>query len=120
MKRQIYSILVLASCLFLLTTFPLQAKQLFCAVTWDGKFTRIDPEIGEVPPDRHTWHPLWQNPAAVTDAAWQTVQYHLGPLADDEPTLYLRWSYEILSDRAFPYAGWNIDDLHLSANLTTD
>jgi len=33
--------------------------------------------------------------------------------ADNEATVYFRWSYEILDDRAYPYSGWNIDDIEL-------
>jgi hypothetical protein len=37
--------------------------------------------------------------------------------SDNEATVYFRWSYEILDDRAYPYSGWNIDDIELLGKL---
>lgn len=67
----------------------------------------------EVSNDGANWHTLWENTAAITDSNWQVVEYDVSGTADNEATVYFRWSYEILDDRAYPYSGWNIDDIEL-------
>jgi len=67
----------------------------------------------EVSNDGANWHNLWENTADITDINWQVVEYDAGETADNEATVYFRWSYEILDDRAYPYSGWNIDDIEL-------
>jgi len=67
----------------------------------------------EVSNDGANWHNLWENTADITDSNWQVVEYDAGETADNEATVYFRWSYEILDDRAYPYSGWNIDDIEL-------
>lgn len=37
--------------------------------------------------------------------------------ADNAGTVYVRWGYEIIADRAKPYSGWNIDDVKLNGRL---
>ena len=51
----------------------------------------------------------------ITDSDWQQVEYDISNVADNQPTVYIRWSYQILP-AANPYSGWNIDDIQLSAN----
>lgn len=62
------------------------------------------------------WTVVWQHTAAaaITDDAWQIVQYDISRIADNQDMVYIRWSYEILNERAYPYSGWNIDDVQLS------
>lgn len=63
------------------------------------------------------WNVLWENTAAVTDSSWQVVEYDVSVIADNKATVYFRWSYEILDGRAYPYSGWNIDDVELLGKL---
>jgi hypothetical protein len=65
--------------------------------------------------DGSTWQTVWVNPTSVpiTDNQWQVVQYNISQIAAGYSQVYLRWSYQILDDRAFPYSGWNIDDVEL-------
>ncbi len=37
--------------------------------------------------------------------------------ADNASTVYVRWGYEIIADRAHLYSGWNIDDVKLNGRL---
>ena len=67
--------------------------------------------------DGTNWNILWENTAVVTDSNWQVVEYDISETADNKATVYFRWSYQILSDRAYPYSGWNIDDIELLGKL---
>jgi hypothetical protein len=60
-----------------------------------------------------SWDTVWENTAEVTDSSWQIVEYDVSEIADNQPTVYFRWSYEILDDRAYLCSGWNIDDIEL-------
>ena len=70
----------------------------------------------EVSPDGNTWDRIWQNPERdeITDSEWTYVEYYYpGSWPDNEPIVYLRWSYQIVKERANAYTGWNIDDIQL-------
>jgi len=68
----------------------------------------------EISADEANWQLLWENSTEITDDSWQTVEYDISQAADGQPEVYIRWSYEILDNRAYPYSGWNIDDVELS------
>jgi hypothetical protein len=59
-----------------------------------------------------TWTNLYTNPASVevADNAWQNITYDISAVANDSPTVYIRFGYQI-GPQAFAYSGWNIDDL---------
>jgi len=61
------------------------------------------------------WQTIWEqsNGQTITDSDWQIMEYNISAVADNQPTVYIRWSYEIISDEAYPYSGWNIDDIQL-------
>jgi len=69
----------------------------------------------EVSNDGATWYPVWEHTeaSAITDSNWQILEYGVSETADNEPTVYFRWTYEVLDDRGYPYSGWNIDDIEL-------
>jgi len=62
-----------------------------------------------------SWSVVWEHKGttAITDEDWQIVEYDISSIADNQDTVYIRWSYQILDDRAYPYSGWNIDDIQL-------
>ncbi|GEM_PF-3313669 len=60
-----------------------------------------------------SWDTVWENTAEVTDSSWQIVEYDVSEVADNQPTVYFRWSYKILDNRAYLCSGWNIDDIEL-------
>lgn len=63
------------------------------------------------------WTVLWNNtPDPITDSEWQKMEFDISEFAEDNPTVYLRWGYQII-DRAYPYSGWNIDDIQLWGTL---
>lgn len=61
------------------------------------------------------WQTLWRHEGTnpMTDNSWTPVNYGLPAAADDQQTLYIRWSYEILNPRVWPYSGWNLDDVEI-------
>lgn len=70
--------------------------------------------------DGVSWNPIYSNPSSlpVSDNEWQAVEYDIGSVADEQPAVYLRWGYQVLKERAYPYSGWNIDDVELTGALT--
>lgn len=60
------------------------------------------------------WTEVWVNPsdAEVSDAAWTQVTYDISAVADDQPTVYIRWGMGP-TDHSTSYPGWNIDDVSI-------
>jgi len=48
----------------------------------------------------------------IEDSDWQVKEYDISSIADNQSTIYIRWSYQI-GDEAYSYSGWNIDDIQL-------
>jgi hypothetical protein len=68
----------------------------------------------EVSTDAQQWEVVWENPGSASDMtadAWSTHDLDLSAHADGQATVYVRWGYAIGEPDAFPYAGWNIDDV---------
>jgi hypothetical protein len=63
--------------------------------------------------DQMTWRNLWESGTEIMDSQWALVEYDLGAEADGQPEVYVKWSYQVLAERAYPYSGWNIDDIEL-------
>jgi len=59
------------------------------------------------------WVTVWENTAAVADSAWVYQEYDISAVADDQPTVYLRWTMGA-TDSSWQYCGWNIDDVEVS------
>jgi dienelactone hydrolase len=61
------------------------------------------------------WDILWKHQGQnfITDNGWTILEYDLGETTNDNQALYIRWSYEVLSIRVWPFSGWNIDDVEL-------
>jgi len=67
----------------------------------------------EVSNDGADWTPLWSNPtAAVADTAWTQMILDISTVADDQPTVYIRWVMGP-TDGGVTYPGWNIDDVEI-------
>ena len=71
----------------------------------------------EVSMDRTSWTEVWNDTTseAKTDHNWKILEYDISSVADDQETVYIRWGYEVL-ERAYPYSGWNIDDIKIWAD----
>lgn len=65
------------------------------------------------------WVNVWQNGREIYDGAWVRVSYDLSPFADDQPTVYLRWTMGA-TDGGWRYCGWNIDDVVVTGGRPAD
>ena len=63
--------------------------------------------------DGESWFALWESTNEITDSQWIPVKYFLGAEADGQTAVYLRWTYQVVDERAYPYSGWNLDDIQL-------
>jgi hypothetical protein len=65
--------------------------------------------------DGKTWLLVLHNPERedVISNTWSRCECGIGSWADGQPEVYLRWSYQVLTERAYPYSGWNLDDIQL-------
>jgi len=63
--------------------------------------------------DGANWVMVWEHPgASISDASWQAQQFDISAIADDQPTVYLRWGLGP-TDTSITYPGWNIDDVEI-------
>jgi hypothetical protein len=60
-----------------------------------------------------TWTTIWENSGTVSDFAWGYQEFDISAIADNQPTVYLRWTMGT-TDGAWRFCGWNIDDVQLS------
>lgn len=70
------------------------------------------------------WHLLWENSSNVTDRTWQERVFDISDTADQNETVYIRWGHYVGTDNqgfmAYPYSGWNIDDIMVKGRATTE
>ena len=60
-----------------------------------------------------SWTTVWTNPNSETaDSAWTQVSYDLSAVADNQATVYVRWTMGT-TDGSWTYCGWNIDDVEI-------
>ena len=67
--------------------------------------------------DGVNWTTVWHNSTEVTDYSWKVQEVDISEVADDQPTVYLRWTMGT-SDSGWRYCGWNIDDVQIWATLS--
>lgn len=72
---------------------------------WDHAYVRVSH-------NGVNWTTVWQNEAEVADSAWVSQDLDISAVADDQPTVYLRWTMGT-TDSNLTYCGWNIDDIYL-------
>ena len=61
-----------------------------------------------------TWTTIWENPTEITDSSWTMQEFDISAIADNQPTVYLRWTMGT-TDVGWQYCGWNIDDVQIMA-----
>ncbi len=61
-----------------------------------------------------SWVTVWENASEIADAAWVEMNLDISGVADNQSTVYLRWTMGT-TDVGWRYCGWNIDDLRLIA-----
>ncbi|MCP3980917.1 MAG: S8 family serine peptidase [bacterium] len=62
-----------------------------------------------------SWTTLWENSAEVSDGGWTQQEFDISSVADNQSTVYLRWTMGT-TDSSWQYAGWNIDDVEIHAS----
>jgi hypothetical protein len=60
-----------------------------------------------------SWSTIWQNTAEVPDSSWEPMEYDISAIADNQPTVYVRWGMGA-TDNFWHYSGWNIDDVQIT------
>ncbi len=61
-----------------------------------------------------TWTTVWQNTAQIADTAWVQQEFDISTVADNQATVYLRWTMGT-TDSSWQFCGWNVDDVQLWA-----
>jgi hypothetical protein len=64
--------------------------------------------------DGSNWTTIWENGATISDGSWTSQTYDISAVADNEPTVYVRFTMGE-TDGGWTYCGWNVDDLSLVA-----
>ena len=72
---------------------------------WDHAYIRIST-------DGENWTELWTNTAEVSDNQWVAQSFDIGAIADNQPSVLLRWTMGA-TDSWVTYCGWNIDDVEI-------
>ena len=61
-----------------------------------------------------SWTNVWTNSTETTDNSWNYQEFDISSIADNQPTVYLRWTMGS-TDSSWQYCGWNIDDVQIWA-----
>ena len=64
--------------------------------------------------DGSDWVTIWENGADIADSSWIEQEFDISAVADNEPTVYLRWTMGT-TDGGLTFCGWNIDDIQIVA-----
>ncbi|MFO1438783.1 MAG: choice-of-anchor D domain-containing protein [Verrucomicrobiaceae bacterium] len=71
----------------------------------------------QVSRDGTNWNTIWSHSgSSFTDTAWTYLEYDISAIADDQPTVFVRWVIGP-TDGSVTYAGWNIDDIVLLGDI---
>lgn len=60
--------------------------------------------------DGISWTTVWENPTEIADTSWVEMDLDISAIADNQPTVYLRWTMGT-TDSGWTYCGWNVDDI---------
>ena len=73
--------------------------------TYDHAYVRVSK-------NGSNWTTIWQNGSEITDNSWSEQSFDISNIADDEPSVYLRWTMGV-TDGSWRYSGWNVDDIEV-------
>jgi len=73
--------------------------------TYDHAYLRVSN-------DNTNWDDVWWNVSEVADSSWQQFEYDISGIADNQETVYIRWTMGT-TDTSWLYSGWNIDDVEI-------
>ncbi len=69
----------------------------------------------QVSNDGTNWVTVWDfSGPTLTETTWSLQEYDISSVADNQPTVYIRWVMGP-TDVGWTYGGWNIDDVRLTA-----
>jgi Zn-dependent metalloprotease len=106
------------------TTYSLRTSAINCSnlrgvtlqfMRWLGvEGSHYDHATIDVSNNGTTWVRIWENPYSteMSDTAWTRVTYDISAVADNKPTVYIRWGMGT-TDYAWTWCGWNIDDIQI-------
>ncbi|NLF29331.1 MAG: hypothetical protein GX591_00420 [Planctomycetes bacterium] len=67
----------------------------------------------QVSRDGANWTTVWEHAGATfAETAWSLQTYDIATVADNQPTVYIRWGMGP-TDGSVTYVGWNIDDVEI-------
>ncbi len=102
-----------------LTTDPMDLRGVFDVQLtyqrWLGvERAQWDHAYVEISTDGSSWTTVWENPVptSISDSDWFEHVIDVSNIADDQPTVSLRWGMG-RTDTSVTYPGWNIDDIAL-------
>ena len=72
-----------------------------------------DEAVIEISNDSISWIEIWRNTAKVMDSSWILQTFDISAIADNQPTVYVRWGMGPTNNNQ-NYSGWNIDDVELT------
>ncbi|HPO15780.1 MAG TPA: C1 family peptidase [Candidatus Hydrogenedentes bacterium] len=67
-----------------------------------------------------TWTAIWNHSgSSLSETAWTECVYDISSVADNQPSVYVRWVMGD-TDGSETYSGWNIDDILFRGNLSSE
>jgi hypothetical protein len=82
---------------------------------WLGVEGYFDDASVQVSNDGTSWTTIWEHAGAtVSDNSWSEMIFDISDVADNEPTVYVRWGMGP-TDGSNTYCGWNVDDMEIIA-----
>ncbi|MCC6285864.1 MAG: proprotein convertase P-domain-containing protein, partial [Phycisphaerales bacterium] len=82
---------------------------------------RWDHAMVEVSNNGFAWTLVWDwtTETSVSPTSWDQVSYDISAVADNQPTVYIRWTMGA-TDSSVTYPGWNIDDIQIKGFVAAD
>ncbi|HPS54678.1 MAG TPA: hypothetical protein PLP05_03685 [Sedimentisphaerales bacterium] len=83
---------------------------------WLGvEYSNYDHAYIQISNNGTDWVVVWQNDGEVIDLTWKRIVIDISAVADNQATVYLRWTMGSTDDIG-AYCGWNVDDIQLWGN----
>ncbi|MDD4052750.1 MAG: M28 family peptidase [candidate division Zixibacteria bacterium] len=70
----------------------------------------------QVSSDGTAWTTVWENTVTIADSSWKLQEVDISAFADNQPTVYLRWTMGP-TDGSWAFCGWNIDDVEVGGHV---
>jgi hypothetical protein len=100
-----------------LTTTPIDCTDLYSVRLTYWRWLGVQDPSGDhadvrVSTDGLFWTPVWSNETQYSDEEWVLTEIDISDVADNQPTVYLRWTMGT-TNVAGVWCGWNIDDIEI-------